>query len=70
MAPPATPEPLARKVSADLRTVLARPEVRRRLLELGSYLEPMSPDELTAFVRSQQEAWAPVLADIGLRPPK
>ena len=30
MAPPGTPELIARKVSADLRTVLAQPDVERR----------------------------------------
>ena len=70
MAPPATPRPVARKVSADLHTVLMQPEVQKRLAELGSHIEPMSPDELVRFIRSQQQAWKPVLTDIGLRSQK
>ena len=70
MAPPGTPESIARKVSGDLRTVLTQPEVQRRLTELGSHVEPMSPQELVAFIRGQQLAWRPVLTDIGLRSQK
>jgi tripartite-type tricarboxylate transporter receptor subunit TctC len=70
MAPPGTPEPIARKVSEDLRGVLALPEVRQRLTELGSHIEPMSPAELSAFIRSQQQAWKPVLAEIAAKTPK
>jgi tripartite-type tricarboxylate transporter receptor subunit TctC len=70
MAPPGTPEPIARKVSADLRTVLARPAAVARLTELGTYLESMSPGELVSFIRSQQQAWKPVLTEIAEKTPK
>ena len=70
MAPPGTPEPIARKVSADLRTVLAMPEVQRRIGELGAQLQPMSGAELLAFIRDQQQAWRPVLAQIVARTAK
>lgn len=70
MAPPGTPEPIARKISADLRSVLTKPEAVARLTELGTYLEPMSPDELLAFIRKQQQAWKPVLSEIAEKTPK
>lgn len=70
MAPPGTPELIARKISADLRTVLAQPAAARRLTELGTYLEPMSPDELVSFIRKQQQAWKPVLSEIAAKTPR
>jgi tripartite-type tricarboxylate transporter receptor subunit TctC len=70
MAPPGTPEAIARKVSADLRTVLTQPEAVERLTELGAYLEPMSPQALATFIRDQQQAWKPVLAEITEKTPK
>lgn len=70
MAPPGTPEPIARKVSADLRTVLTQPDAVARLTELGAYLEPMSPQALATFIRDQQQAWRPVLAEITEKTPK
>jgi tripartite-type tricarboxylate transporter receptor subunit TctC len=67
MAPPRTPEPVARKASEDLRTVLEQPELKRRFADLGTYRRPMSPAELARFIASQQHMWAPVIARIGLR---
>jgi len=64
MAPPCTPQAIASKISADLRLVLGRPEVKQRFLELRSYTRPMAPGELTDFIRSEQQLWRPVLAEI------
>jgi tripartite-type tricarboxylate transporter receptor subunit TctC len=66
MAPPGTPERIAHKLSNDLRTVLAQSELKARLAELGTYVRPMAPAELTEFIRDQQRMWKPVIADIGL----
>jgi tripartite-type tricarboxylate transporter receptor subunit TctC len=70
MAPPRTPEPIARKASEDLRAVLGQGELRKRFADLGTYLRPMSGDELAAFIAAQQQMWAPVIAEIGTQPPK
>jgi tripartite-type tricarboxylate transporter receptor subunit TctC len=67
VAPPKTPEPVAQKVSADLRTVLTRPEVIERIQELGTYPLPMSPAELADFIASQQKTWQPVIAEVGIK---
>ncbi len=63
MAPPGTPAPLAKKISEDLRTVLARPELKQRFEDLGTYIRPTTPEELTAFIREQQQIWRPVIAE-------
>ena len=63
MAPPGTPAPIAQKISDDLRTVLARPELQQRFKDLGTYIRPTTPAELTAFIRDQQRIWRPVIAE-------
>ncbi len=70
MAPPKTPEAIARKASDDLRTILERPELKQRFLDLGTYLRPMSPAELTGFIADQQRIWKPVIAETAARTPK
>jgi tripartite-type tricarboxylate transporter receptor subunit TctC len=70
LAPPKTPEAIARKASDDLRTALAQPELKQRFRELGTYLRPMSPAELTRFIAEQQQLWKPVIAEIVLKTPK
>jgi tripartite-type tricarboxylate transporter receptor subunit TctC len=66
MARRGTPASVVRKVSDDLRGVLARPDVQKRFLELGTYTRPMKPDELAGFIRSEQQQWRPVIAQLGL----
>ena len=63
MAPPGTPVPIANKISDDLRTVLARPELQKRFEDLGTTINPTTPAELTAFIREQQRVWRPVIAE-------
>ena len=64
MAPPGTPAPLARARSA---TTCARcwpdPALQKRYEELGTHIRPTTPDELTAFIREQQQIWRPVIAE-------
>jgi tripartite-type tricarboxylate transporter receptor subunit TctC len=69
VAPAGTPEPLVRKVNADVNAVLARPEVLNRLLELGAINEgPGSPEQLAQFLRDERVRWAKLVKDIDLQP--
>jgi tripartite-type tricarboxylate transporter receptor subunit TctC len=64
VAPAGTPEPIVRKISADLAKALNDPGVRKRLATLGRYNRPMSPTEVTAFIHGEQEKWKPILEQI------
>ena len=44
MGPPGTPEPMAKKISDDLRAVLSEPALKKRFEDIASYINPMSPD--------------------------
>jgi len=65
LAPTGTPPAIVDKVNADLRTVLAQPELQKRFRDLGTFVRPMSPDEVTAFIRNEQNVWRPVVRQIG-----
>jgi tripartite-type tricarboxylate transporter receptor subunit TctC len=67
MAPPGTPAPIAAKISADLRVVLDQPELKKRFQDIASYTRPMTPDELLAYIREEQELWKPVIAQVGMK---
>ncbi|MPZ40643.1 MAG: tripartite tricarboxylate transporter substrate binding protein [Rhizobiales bacterium] len=60
VTPVGTPDTIVRKVSADLRVVLDDKEVKAKFAGLGAYVDPMSPEELTAFIQEQQGVWKPV----------
>ena len=66
MAPPGTPARIAEKLSADLRTVLARPDVIERLEQLGASTRVMTTHELAAFIQTEQQLWKPVIRQAGL----
>ena len=60
LAPIGTPEPMIRKASADLRKALDDAETKSKLAALGAFLQPMTPEQVTAFAQEQQRTWLPV----------
>ncbi len=49
MGPPGTPEPIAKKISDDLRIVLSEPALKQRFEDIASYIDPMTPAELAGL---------------------
>jgi tripartite-type tricarboxylate transporter receptor subunit TctC len=68
VAPVGTPDPIVGKVSEDLRKVLDQEEIGKQLASRGGYVRPMSPAEVIAFIRGQQQTWNPVLQELALNP--
>jgi len=66
VAPHGTPSAIVQKINDDLRTALARPAVIRKFEELGNYTRPMTPPQLTDFVRNERELWGPIVKEIGI----
>jgi len=66
VAPRGTSAAVAQKINDDLRTALARPVLIRKFEEIGSYTRPMTPTELSEFVRSERELWGPIVRQIGI----
>ena len=53
-----------KKVSADLRQVLTKPDMVSRLSARGSYPRVMTAAQTEAFVREQQGLWKPAMERI------
>jgi tripartite-type tricarboxylate transporter receptor subunit TctC len=64
VAPPETPKEIIRKVSDDLKTILNNPEVQSKLAAVGSYARPMSPQDTTTFIQTEQRTWGPLLENM------
>ena len=64
VAPLGTPDAIIQKASADLRTVLVKPEVSDKIVARGGFVRPMTPAEAMAFVTDQQKMWQPALEQI------
>jgi tripartite-type tricarboxylate transporter receptor subunit TctC len=61
LAPNGTPQPIVSKVSADLSKLVSDPDFQKRLATIGSYSHAMTPDQVLAFVKQQQDTWLPLL---------
>lgn len=66
--PAGTPKPVVDKLNAELRKVLAIPEVRERLLNLAATPEPGSPGQMRAFTLAEAKRWREVVKQSGARP--
>jgi tripartite-type tricarboxylate transporter receptor subunit TctC len=64
MAPAGTPEPIIQKVSADLRKVIALPDVVERFQTLGTYTRDLTPVQTEEFIRSEERLWWPIVRRI------
>jgi len=66
-APASTPAPLLERLNADLRAVLAQPELRERFLQLGATPLATTLPDSTAFLASEREKWTRVVNTAGIR---
>src|SRR3954471_4707576 len=64
LAPTGTPDPIVRKVSADLWTAVNDPEVKSKFQANGAFVKHMTPEQVTAFVQSEQKTWRPILEQV------
>ena len=68
VAPARTPEPVMRKLSADVAEILAMPEVKTKLEAMGMELAPQKGPEFDAFVDREFVKWSKVIQQAGIAP--
>ena len=66
-APKGTPPAVTGALNAAVNKVLARPEVRQRLLELGFEPAGGTAASLGDFARKERQRWAPIIKAAGIR---
>ena len=67
-APAGTPPAIVATLSAELRKVVAMPEIGQRLQQLGADAKWMGPTEFRTFVAGEVARLPKILADIGVQP--
>ena len=67
VAPAGTPPEVIAKLEKTLADVLAMPEVKKRLTELGAIVTPMGSKEFGAFIQTEIVKWANVIKKAGLK---
>ena len=61
-----TPPEIVQKLNGALREVLAEPEVKKRLLELGIEARAGAPEEISARLKSDIDKWRTVIDKAGI----
>ncbi len=64
MAPAGVPDAIIRKVNADLRKVVAMPEVQERFHTLGTYTRDLTPEQTGEFMRNEEKLWWPIVREV------
>lgn len=66
-APRGTPRTVIDRLNAEVNRILAQPETRQRLLQLG--FEPVggSPESLAAYEKQERAKWGPLIKAAGLK---
>jgi tripartite-type tricarboxylate transporter receptor subunit TctC len=67
-APAGTPREIVQKLNAEVVRVVALPEVRNRLTELGYEPQTNTPAEYATLISSDFQRYGPVVKELGLRP--
>ncbi|HYH40848.1 MAG TPA: tripartite tricarboxylate transporter substrate binding protein [Burkholderiales bacterium] len=62
-----TPKPIVDRLNAEIVRALELPEVREPLMKLGLTPAPMSPEQFTAFIRSEMDRNATIIKSLNLK---
>ena len=65
-APRGTPPRVVSVVNATLKEVLAMPDVKQRLLDMGIEAKPSTPEELMALFKADVKKWDEVIVKAGI----
>jgi tripartite-type tricarboxylate transporter receptor subunit TctC len=64
MAPTGVPDAIVQKLNADLRKVVAMPDVVERFHQLGTYSRDYTPAQTTEFMRNEEKLWWPIVREV------
>ncbi len=64
MAPSGVPDAIIQKLNADLRKVVAMPDVIERFHQLGTYSRDYTPAQTGEFMRSEEKLWWPIVRQV------
>jgi tripartite-type tricarboxylate transporter receptor subunit TctC len=63
VAPSGTPRATIQKIQADTARVLAMPEIKKRIEELGMEIVASKPEQFDAFIQSEMKKWGRVVTE-------
>ncbi|MDJ0390097.1 tripartite tricarboxylate transporter substrate binding protein [Roseomonas sp. E05] len=67
VAPAATPPAILARINADVVAILRDPAIARRMVEMGGFPAPGTPEEFSSFIRGEMAKWRGVARDANVR---
>jgi putative tricarboxylic transport membrane protein len=67
VAPAGTPAPVVAKLEKALAEVLAMPDVKKRLTDMGAVVTPQGSRDFSAYIRTEISKWADVITKANLK---
>ena len=67
VAPKATPRDIVQRLNTEVRSALAAQELQQRFAELSLSVNPSSPEELDATIKSEIARWSAVIREAGIK---
>ncbi len=67
LAPAGTPAPIVGKLHQEIIKIVAQPDIREKLAQLGLDAAGNPPDEFAAIIKADTAKWAKVIKDAGIK---
>jgi len=68
VAPAGTPPTVLAKLEKALADVLAMPDVRKRLTDMGAIIEPLNGKQFGDYIKAEMVKWATIVDKAGIKP--
>jgi tripartite-type tricarboxylate transporter receptor subunit TctC len=68
VAPAGTPPAVLAKLEKALADVLAMPDLRKRLIEMGAIVEPLNGRQFGDYIKAEMVKWAAIVDKAGVKP--
>jgi len=68
VAPAGTSPAVLAKLEKALADVLAMPDVRKRLIEMGAIVEPLNGRQFGDYIKAEMIKWAAIVDKAGVKP--
>jgi tripartite-type tricarboxylate transporter receptor subunit TctC len=68
VAPAATPREVITRLHTEILRVIALPETRTKINDLGAEIVTDTPEQFAAYIKTETVKWAKLIRDIGVKP--
>ena len=68
VAPAATPREVIARLHTEIHRVIALPETRTKINDLGAEIVTDAPEQFAAYIKAETAKWGKLIREIGVKP--